>query len=205
VVGVEGETARLAREQIQAADIVVLNKLDLVSADELASVRRQVHNLVPGSRIIGACQGRVPLELIFETGPRTSGTGLKGVVPHPSEYSHGHPFSSWDWTSDLPLSLPGLRSALENLPDAVYRCKGILYLEELPAYRYVLQMVGKRYHLKETGNWGTEPPRSEIVLIGARDAIDGEELQRTFDACIGTGDEEKSPILRLARKIGLWA
>ena len=52
-----------------------------------------------------------------------------------------------DWTSDLPLSLPRLRSALEDLPDTVYRCKGIDYLEEQPGYRYVLQMVGKRNHL----------------------------------------------------------
>jgi hypothetical protein len=92
---------------------------------------------------------------------------------------------------------------LETLPDTVYRCKGIVYLEELPAYRYVLQMVGKRYHLEETDRWGTEQPRSEIVLIGARDGIDAEELQRAFDACVGTGDESQSPVLRLVRKLAL--
>jgi G3E family GTPase len=96
-----------------------------------------------------------------------------------------------------------VRTALETLPDAVYRCKGILYVEELPGYRYVLQMVGKRYHLVETGTWGAEPPRSEIVLIGGREGINADELQHTFEACIGTGDESQSPVLRLARKIGM--
>jgi G3E family GTPase len=197
----QGEMAQLARGQILAADIVVLNKVDLVSAGDLAGVRQQVHTLVPGSRIIEVSQGQVPMELIFEAGARTSGTGLKDDAPDSSAHSHGHPFSSWDWTDDLPLSLPRLRSALETLPDAVYRCKGILYLEELPGYRYVLQMVGKRYHLVETGTWGAEQPRSEIVLIGGRDGIDAETLQHTFDACVGTGDETQSPVLRLARKI----
>jgi G3E family GTPase len=201
----QGEVADLAREQILCADIVVLNKVDLVSAGDLAVVRQQVHTLVPGSRIIEATQGQVPLELIFEAGVRTPATGLKGDAPDSSAHAHGHPFSSWDWAGDLPLSLPKVRSALERLPDAVYRCKGILYVEELPGYRYVLQMVGKRYHLVETGTWGAEQPRSEIVLIGGRDGVDAETLQHTFDACIGSGDESQSPVLRLARKLGLAA
>jgi hypothetical protein len=90
---------------------------------------------------------------------------------------------------------------LEALPDTVYRCKGIICLEELPTFRYLLQMVGKRYQLTETDDWGDEPPRSEIVLIGGRDGIDSEALQHSFDGCVGTGDETQSSVLRLVRKI----
>jgi len=32
---------------------------------------------------------------------------------------------------------------VEPLLDTVYRCKGLVYLEEVPAFRCVLQMVGK--------------------------------------------------------------
>lgn len=62
-------------------------------------------------------------------------------------------------------------------------------------------MVGRRYHLDEAGRWDSESPGSEIVLIGARDCIDEETLKRAFDACVGTGDETQSPVLRLARKL----
>jgi G3E family GTPase len=124
-------------------------------------------------------------------------------LPDRAEHPHEHPFTSWAWSHDKPLSLPKLRSVLETLPDGVYRAKGIVHVEELPAYRYVLQMVGKRYHLDETGRWGSEPPRSDIVMIGSRDGIDCEALQQAFDACVGTGDESQSPVLRLARKLGL--
>ncbi len=192
------EMGDLVRAQIQAADIVVLNKVDLVSPDALIDVRKSVHEMTPGSRIIEARHGRVPLEIVFN-----NVDPLSRPQRHidSDDHRHGHPFSTWAWTCDLPLSLPRLKSALEALPDAVYRCKGIVYIEELPAFRYVLQMVGKRYHLDETGPWGEEFPRSEIVLIGGRDGIDSEALQRTFDGCIGTGDETQSPILRLVRKI----
>jgi hypothetical protein len=31
--------------------------------------------------------------------------------------------------------------------------------------------------------------------------VDGEALQRAFDACVGTGDDSQSPVLRLVRKL----
>jgi G3E family GTPase len=200
-----GEMADLARVQIQAADIVVLNKVDLVSAGELADVKQKVHDLRPGSRILEASHGQVPMELIFETGSSASATPRGAGLPDRAEHPREHPFTAWAWSHDQPLSLPKLRSVLETLPDGVYRAKGIVHVEEMPAYRYVMQMVGKRYHLDETGPWGSEPPRSEIVMIGSRDGIDGEALQQAFDACVGTGDESRSPVLRLARKLGLDA
>jgi G3E family GTPase len=173
----------------------------LVSRADLAGVKRLLHEIAPGSRILEVSHGRVPLELVFADGFRSSAARPSGESPDHDDHAHGHSLSAWDWTNDQPLSLPKLRSALETLPDSVYRCKGIVYLEEMPAYRYVLQMVGKRYHLEETGRWNSEPPRSEIVMIGTRDGIDPGDLQRAFDACVGTGDEAQSPVLRLARKL----
>jgi G3E family GTPase len=189
----------LARGQIGVADVVVLNKTDLVSADELARVKQLVQLVTPGSRIIEAVQGRIPLELVFE-----GGREVPQPLPeedHHGERAHDHVFTTWSWKRDRALSLPRLRSALEQLPESVYRCKGVVQIEEMPLNRYVLQMVGKRYHFEESGRWGDEAPRSEIVLIGSREGIDPDQLQSAFFACIGTGDESQSPVLRLVRKL----
>jgi len=194
----EGEMSRLARGQIGVADVVVLNKTDLVSADELARVKQLVQLVTPGSRIIDAVQGRIPLELVFE-GRETP--QRSPVEHHHGGHSQGHGFATWSWRSDHALSLPRLRETLAELPETVYRCKGVVQIEEMPLNRYVLQMVGKRHHFEETGRWDDEAPRSEIVLIGGRDGIDPERLQSVFDACIGTGDESQSPVLRLVKKV----
>lgn len=197
----KGEMGDLARVQMGAADIIVLNKVGLVSPGDLARVKRQVHQIVPGSRIIEVSQGRVPLELIFGGVPSAPHKRHTVETQTATDQFHDHSFATWSWTSDLPLSLPRLRSALERLPDTIYRCKGVICLEELSVYRYVLQMVGKRYYIQETDRWGSEQSRSEVVLIGGRDGIDADVLQKTFDACVGTGDETQSPVLRLARRI----
>jgi len=39
--------------------------------------------------------------------------------------------------------------------------------------------------------------------IGSRDGFDKEILQEKFDACIGTGDDSRSPVLRLVKKLHL--
>ena len=146
------------------------------------------------------------MELIFETGSSASamprGARLAGPRRAPARapvyrLGTGVTTSRFHYRSCAPF--------LETLPDGVYRAKGIVHVEEMPSYRYVLQMVGKRYHLDETGPWGLEPPRSDIVMIGSRDGINDDQLQRAFDACVGTGDETQSPILRLARRLGLDA
>jgi G3E family GTPase len=194
-----GEMARLARDQIGVADVVVLNKTDLVSADELAVVKQLVQRITPGSRVIEAVQGRIPLELIFE-GSATD-PAARRERDHHDGHNHPHGFTTWSWTSDQALSLPKLRALLEQFPETVYRCKGVVQIEEMPVNRYVLQMVGKRYCFEESGRWDNEAPRSEIVLIGRRDGIDPDQLQSAFDACIGTGDEAQSPVLRLVKKL----
>jgi G3E family GTPase len=195
----EGEMSRLARGQIGVADVVVLNKTDLVSADALARVKQLVQLVTPGSRIIETIQSRIPLELVFEGGREVPQP--RPEEDHHGERAHDHVFTTWSWTSDLPLSLPKLRSVLEQLPETVYRCKGVIHLEEIPIARHVLQMVGKRYHFEETGRWDDQAPRSEIVLVGERSGISPDRLQSAFDACIGTGDESQSPVLRLVRKL----
>ena len=197
----EGKAARQARSQLEAADIVVLNKMDLVDGEGLDSVMELVRLAAPGSRIIGAVGCRVPLEIVFAEGD-VVGHGVPWEERRSTEdRSHDHAFATWSWTSDRPLSLIQLRQVLEQLPETVYRCKGVVQLEEMPVARYVLQMVGKRHRLEESGSWGDKHPQSEIVLIGARGGFDLEELQDAFDGCVGTGDDSRSPVLRLVRKL----
>jgi G3E family GTPase len=196
------EPAALARTQIAVADIVVLNKTDLLDSEGLAGVRTLIHEISPGSRILETNHGRAPLVLILGRNGGARGDRPSAISPGLSGHRHHRGFSTWSWTCDRPLSLPRLRSAFERLPEAVYRAKGFVYLEVLPEYRVVLQMVGKRSNLRDAGRWAPETPRTEIVMIGIEQGMDGDAIRIAPDGCIRRPDEEASPMARLARAIG---
>lgn len=195
-----GEMASLAMKQIEIADFLILNKVDLVNAAELALAKKLIRKVAPKSRILETTFGKIPLDLVLDSQHREIGYRLLNPLVNHSDHAHNNTFSTWHWTSDRMLSLPKLKSVLDNLPETIYRAKGIIYLEEIPSYKVLMQMVGGRYDIGETDKWGAEKPKTEIVLIGEHDGFEPEKLQREFDACIGTGDESQSPILRMMRK-----
>jgi len=197
----KGEMASLAIKQIEVADFLVLNKIDLVSNEGLKTVKGIVRKIAPNSRILETTYGNIPLELVFSNlNHKSEPLKLKSEHSH-EHHTDRHAFSTWHWTSDQKISLPSLKLVLDNLPGTIFRAKGIVYLEEMPTYKVVMQMVGGRYEIGETDKWKFDKPKTEIVLIGTRSGFDTELLQEKFDACIGTGDDSHSPVLRLVKKI----
>jgi G3E family GTPase len=197
------DEASLARLQVEAADIVVLNKVDLVSNEDLCALKNDIRKISSGSRSIEALYAQLPMELLLDNVHRGAERVHANASPGHTHTggAHRHPFSTWSWTCDRPLSLPKLRAVFEALPETVYRAKGIVHIEEMPTYRIVLQMVGKRSNLVDAGLWGTQSAHSEIVLIGARDSIDSDKLEDLFESCVASEDEAVSPLLRMMRKI----
>ena len=195
------EEATLAWLQVEAADMVVLNKVDLISNENLNAVKNDIRKIHPGSRVIEALYGQVPMELLLDNVHHAAQQTHTNASLGNSGRGHVHPFSTWSWRCDRPLSLPRLRAVFEALPDTVYRAKGIVNIEELPNYRIILQMVGKRSNLVDSGLWDSEPACSEIVLIGSRDGFDSEKLEDLFESCVGSENETVSPLLRMMRKI----
>ncbi|WP_339510028.1 CobW family GTP-binding protein [Pseudomonas sp. RL_15y_Pfl2_60] len=185
--GLKGEMAQLAMDQLDAADIIVLNKIDQVSDEQVAALRARW--LYPNVRLLQAQHCEVPLELVLGVGRLSAGPKLKpvtmasvlGTVPEPD---HSSVFSTWSWQSDQPLSLKALRQALAALPANIYRAKGICNIAEAPQQRSVLHLVGSRSEIKLAEDWRDAKPYSQLIVIGTRDAINPASLQAAFDRCI---------------------
>ena len=198
---IPSESADLARLQVEASDIVILNKSDLVDGNRMELVKSQIREITPGSRMLEANHGKVPLSLIF--GMEGEGAGKKSpsvFYKHPVHATH-HEFETWHWTCERPLSLPKLRTVFELLPESVYRAKGLVYLEEVPEYRVLLQKVGKRSKLRDFGKWGDESPRTEIVMIGTSGGLDQEAMRISLEGCVRQEHEEMNPVMRRIREV----
>jgi G3E family GTPase len=68
VLSLGGENAVLAMDQIGAADMVVLNKVDLLDAAQLEAVRKYVREITPNARLFETTFGQIPLELALGVG-----------------------------------------------------------------------------------------------------------------------------------------
>ena len=53
--------------QLKGADLLVLNKVDLVTSEQLVSVRAWLADLVPAARIVETVNGQVPLSIYWAT------------------------------------------------------------------------------------------------------------------------------------------
>ncbi len=214
ILTLEREFAVLALNQVGMADIVILNKVDLVTEPQLEKVRAYIRSIIPKSRIIETMHANVPLELILNVGQfdvqRLASRAPQEVHVHAEGEHHEHEhtdhsliFETWSWQSDQPLSTKALKRMVDSLPETIYRAKGIFYFVESPDQRGVLQVVGQRASLTFDEPWGNETPHSQLVVIGAHGGIDAHELQQRMDACLAV-NAPKSEVERVANAALDW-
>ncbi len=224
----QGDDAYLAYEQLITADIIVINKIDLVTSEQLEALKRRW--TYPRARIIETTYGRVPLELVLGVGRYAPEELLerqaKDIHVHeagvPTDHDHDHDheheahepeegeahehhhhdhtmvYSSWSWTSHQPLSLQALKRAVNTLPSSIFRFKGVVYAQEVPERRVILQVVGTRASYTIGEAWGDELPRTQLVAIGKPNGFDPEALNARFQDCLADAQREglKQQIMR---------
>ena len=162
--------------QLAAADLLLLSKTDLVDAGARAAATAQLEQLAPNRPVLAVEQGAVPVDVVL-------GLGGRSRPAWPAAASgHADPFRSWEFESAQPLHRGRVQALAGALPPAVLRAKGLLWLADDPGTRTLLQKVGPRWSLQPAGGWDG-PPRSGLVVIGTRDAIDAAVLRREWDAC----------------------
>ncbi len=192
------ESMELKLFQMACADMVILNKVDLVDRERVARIRAWLDGRFHRYRLIEATHCEVPLPVLLSVG-RFDATRLdakvrvleKGYCTDPScphgqhARDHSKVFNTWIYESDRPLSLEALRQAASKLPASIYRAKGVVHTSDAPERRAVLQVVGRRVDISLEDEWGGRARRTQIVAIGATGAIDGEVLQAIFEQCVG--------------------
>ncbi len=194
---VKGANAELGIAQISIADILVLNKTDLVSEEKLTAVKEWLREIMPGLRLVECVYGRAPIELVFGIGGCDTDRLLErepiDVHVHPDDsrhgrdtrHDHGNVFSTWSFTTDKILSYEQVRKAVKSLPPSIFRAKGILYLDSFPDLRGIIHVVGRRCALSWDKPWNKQTPYSMFVLIGTPEGVDPEMLQSHFEGCFG--------------------
>ncbi len=163
--------------QTAAADLVILNKADLVDADALAKAHALVAELAPGKPVIETSEANVPTDVVL---------GIQSARELPAQFAvptgHADAFRSWSASTDALLDSARVRGMLSGLPAGTLRAKGVLWLSGDQAHRTVFQRVGRRFSFT-ADDWGGKTPGSSLVVIGPADSIDPAALSRRFESC----------------------
>ena len=174
--------ADAAMAQIVHADIVILNKSDLVDEDAVASLERRIAVIKPRARQIGAVFGRAPAAAILSVPEEPAIANQRdGHRAHAHDHILSDGFSAHAVSIDEPVSAARFQTWLnEGFPQAVFRAKGIIRFDR-PAGWFVFQLCGGRASFEP---YAGSPAKSGMVFIG-RD-IDAAALERRMQQCLAS-------------------
>jgi G3E family GTPase len=158
--------------QLMAADLVVLNKTDLIQGDKNL-VRSRLEEFAGPRTVIEVEQANVPIDVVLGIHAGRSSGFQCAAEGHASSFSS----STFSW--DVPLDRARLTAALRQLPAHLIRAKGFFHFADDPEHRFVYQRVGRRESL-EAEAVATSPPHSRLVVIGLSAAWSAEEIDRCF-------------------------
>jgi G3E family GTPase len=159
-----GHTTRL---QIEGADTLLLNKIDLITPQQIEALETKLREINPSAAIVRTERCRIDPELLF-------GIGREKKVA-PPEHKHQPEFESFTFSSDKTFSRDCFERFADSLPASVVRAKGFIrFADGVQLFNFV------------AGRWELEPfemDRTELVFIGKGVSSEREAIVESLKKC----------------------
>lgn len=187
----EDDIENLLIQQIEFCNIVLLNKVDDVSAEELNKVRKIVRALQPKAEMIECNYGDVDFERILGANDfdfdkvATSASWIAAIENDDDEHEHGHEhhhhhhhdhleneesgealeynIDTFVYYARRPMDLNFFDDFVaRKWPKSIIRCKGLCYFDNEKDTCYVFEQAGKQVTLRNAGQWYATMPAFEL-------------------------------------------
>ena len=159
-----GHTTRL---QIEGADILLLNKIDLVDAKEIEPLETKLREINRTATIVRTERCRIDPELLF-------GIGREKTIA-PPQHEHQPEFESFTFSSDSTFSRDCFERFADALPTSVLRAKGfVCFADGAQLFNFV------------AGRWEMEPfetDETQLVFIGKGVLSEREAMIESLKKC----------------------
>ena len=182
-----------AREQIAFADLVLLNKTDLINPEDLPELEYKIRNLNGAARIAQTRNSDVDIGTVLDL--RSLALEAK-AQNHDDNHSHSQDISTVSIV--LPGDLDGLkvsqwfRELIAESGPNIMRMKGILNLRNDPD-QFVFQGVHLLFEGRPGRSWAPDEERiNRLVFIGRE--LDGNKITQGFQDCITSANGDAAPV-----------
>lgn len=193
------EISDLLIDQIEFANVILLNKMDLVSMQERQQLKNLLAVLNPEAQVIESTHSQVALNRVVNTGlfdfekSSQSAGWIKELneehIPESEEYG----IASFVYRSQKPFHAQRLMEWMMEWilewPAEVVRAKGFLWLATRSDTAVLLSQAGPSLGIEHAGAWDLENgvKMTELVLIGID--MDQANISRELDRCLLTAEE----------------
>lgn len=176
------EIRTLLKEQVISANILILNKIDLISEKELMKVETKLANeLDDHIPIYRTSYGEVALELLLEKRVHVRDhhhSSVKEEAAHHHHAHHHHHIEATKLSIEQPIKREELERQLKKLSKNVVRAKGMIKLIDKPGL-FEFQFAGNSLVVNElTSPSATINPI--IILIGSK--LDADKVEKFYQA-----------------------
>lgn len=182
-------------EQIEFCDVIVLNKIDLISEPEKQQLFALLKTFNPRAHIIVSCFGEVDLDQIlntqrfdFEQASQAPGwlKELRGEhIPETEEYN----ISSFVYRASRPFHPQRFFNYVNTEWKGVVRSKGFFWLASDPTVAWSWSQAGAIARHGMAGYW--ETAQQELVMIGIE--MNQAHIIQQLDMCLLTDQEINLP------------
>jgi hypothetical protein len=168
----------LIRTHLGSSKLILINKADLLTPDQLLAIETQVRETNPRATILKTVNCQFDPEILLDL---PAVTQLKlGQTPR----QHLANYISVTFRERQPLDPLATTKFLNNLPSGVYRLKGWMYFgqKSLGNRQILIQKVGQTHTLSGQPWPNGQEPMTELVFIGVD--FDGAKLLQDLKQCI---------------------
>jgi len=161
----------LLTDQIEFANVILLNKTDLVSAETLGVLKSAIHKLNPGAKIIESSFSKVnPKEILstglfdFEEAEQSAGwlaeLNKEEHTPETEEYGIG----SFVYRNQKPFDPVRFWQYIQvSFPSTIIRSKGMFWLASRPEQALVWSQAGGSLRADSAGVWWSSMPYQQRI------------------------------------------
>jgi G3E family GTPase len=183
--GDDRSIVNLLTDQVEFANVIIINKIDLVSEDNLEELRAIISSLNPEALLLNANESKVGLENVLNTGlfdyekAEASAGWLKEIenehVPETEEFG----ISSFVFRSNRPFHPERFLNYLnQGFPQNVIRSKGLFWLASRSNQALLWSSAGSSCKADSAGVWWASMPLSErtsyTAFIENKDEIESD-------------------------------